>query len=162
DLVAAVQAQNNVNPSGRLGAPPAPAGQQFTYTVRAPGRLLKAEEFCDVVPRLDPDGPTVPVRGGARVAPGGPTYTRDALVHGEARGHLRSLPDAGFERPRCRQRRKDGNGRAEETIPDRCRVRYWVGHHAAGHRGDPRDPDHSARDHATGGLRGLHVSAELA
>src|SRR5205823_10696954 len=31
DLAAAIQAQNNVNPSGRLGAEPAPRGQQFTY-----------------------------------------------------------------------------------------------------------------------------------
>src|SRR5437016_9787717 len=45
DLSNAIQAQNNVNPSGRLGADPAPHGQQFTYTVRAQGRLLKPEEF---------------------------------------------------------------------------------------------------------------------
>src|SRR5215510_6530926 len=35
DLVRAVQSQNNVNPAGRVGAEPAPAGQQLTYTVRA-------------------------------------------------------------------------------------------------------------------------------
>src|SRR5882762_4396201 len=59
DLATAIQAQNNVNPSGRLGADPIPPGQQFTYTVRAQGRLLKAEEFGNIVVRLNPDGSTV-------------------------------------------------------------------------------------------------------
>src|SRR6185295_11629379 len=35
DILRAVQQQNNVNPAGRLGAEPAPPGQQLTYTVRA-------------------------------------------------------------------------------------------------------------------------------
>src|SRR5215813_188637 len=83
DLVAAVQAQNNVNPSGRLGAPPAPAGQQFTYTVRAQGRLLKAEEFGDVVLRLNPDGSTVRLRDVARIELGALTYTQIARFTGK-------------------------------------------------------------------------------
>ena len=38
-VLAAVQAQNNVNPAGQIGGEPIPNGQQFTYTVRAQGRL---------------------------------------------------------------------------------------------------------------------------
>jgi HAE1 family hydrophobic/amphiphilic exporter-1 len=38
-IVAAIQAQNKVNPSGQIGGEPTPAGQEFTYTVRAQGRL---------------------------------------------------------------------------------------------------------------------------
>ena len=75
DLVQAVQAQNAVNPSGRLGADPAPKGQQFTYTVRAQGRLLKAEEFGNIVVRLNPDGSTVRLRDLARIELGALTYT---------------------------------------------------------------------------------------
>ena len=37
DLVRAVQQQSTVNPAGRVGAEPAPPGQQLTYTVRAQG-----------------------------------------------------------------------------------------------------------------------------
>src|SRR3989442_3316508 len=59
DLANAIAAQNNVNPAGRIGADPAPRGQQFTYTVRAQGRLLKSEEFGNIVVRLNPDGSTV-------------------------------------------------------------------------------------------------------
>jgi HAE1 family hydrophobic/amphiphilic exporter-1 len=75
DLVSAVQAQNTVNPSGRLGADPAPRGQQFTYTVRAQGRLLKPEEFGNIVVRLNPDGSTVRLRDLARIELGALTYT---------------------------------------------------------------------------------------
>src|SRR5215467_493413 len=75
DLVQAVQAQNAVNPSGRLGADPAPKGQQFTYTVRAQGRLLKPEEFGNIVVRLNPDGSTVRLRDVARIELGALTYT---------------------------------------------------------------------------------------
>src|SRR4029077_9975843 len=42
DLVRAVQQQSTVNPSGRIGAEPAPMGQQLTYTVRSQGRLVTA------------------------------------------------------------------------------------------------------------------------
>ena len=39
DVINAIQAQNTVNAAGQIGGNPAPPGQQFTYTVRAPGRL---------------------------------------------------------------------------------------------------------------------------
>src|SRR4029453_4398420 len=54
DLVRAVRAQSTVTPRGRVGAEPAPPGQQLTYTVRAQGRLVSAEEFGNVVVRLNP------------------------------------------------------------------------------------------------------------
>src|SRR5467141_5139785 len=83
DLVTAVQAQNNVNPSGRLGAEPISPGQQFTYTVRAQGRLLKAEEFGKIVVRLDPDGSTVRLSDVARIELGALTYTQLGRYNGK-------------------------------------------------------------------------------
>ena len=41
DVIAAIQTQNNVNPAGQIGGEPIPKGQQFTYTVRTQGRLVK-------------------------------------------------------------------------------------------------------------------------
>src|SRR6266542_424897 len=51
DLANAVKAQSNVNPSGRVGAAPAPEGMEKTYTVRAQGRLETPEEFGQIVVR---------------------------------------------------------------------------------------------------------------
>ncbi len=83
DLVSAVQAQSTVNPSGRVGAEPAPQGKQFTYTVRAQGRLLKPEEFGNVVLRLNPDGSTVRLRDVAQVELGALTYTQIGRFDGK-------------------------------------------------------------------------------
>jgi HAE1 family hydrophobic/amphiphilic exporter-1 len=83
DLIAAVQAQSTVNPSGRVGDTPAPKGQQFTYTVRAQGRLLTAEEFGEVVLRLNPDGSTVRLKDVARLELGALNYTQIGRFNGK-------------------------------------------------------------------------------
>jgi len=83
DLMSAVQAQSTINPSGRLGADPAPRGQQFTYTVRSQGRLLKPEDFGNIVVRLNPDGSTVRLRDLARIELGALTYTTLGRFNGK-------------------------------------------------------------------------------
>ena len=40
EILDAIKKQNTVNPAGQIGAEPVPAGQEFTYTVRAQGRLV--------------------------------------------------------------------------------------------------------------------------
>jgi HAE1 family hydrophobic/amphiphilic exporter-1 len=74
DVQRAVQTQNAVNPAGQVGAEPAPAGQEFTYTVRAQGRLSTPEEFANIVVRINPDGSTVRVGDVARVELGALSY----------------------------------------------------------------------------------------
>src|SRR6476619_1106739 len=59
DLANAVREQSNVNPSGRVGAAPAPEGMEKTYTVRAKGRLETPEEFGKIVVRANTDGSVV-------------------------------------------------------------------------------------------------------
>ena len=59
DIANAIAAQNVVNPAGQLGGEPAPPGQEFTYTVRAQGRLMSADEFGDIILRANPDGSLV-------------------------------------------------------------------------------------------------------
>src|SRR5690242_11926673 len=49
EVVSAIQAQNTVNPAGQVGGAPAPKGQEYTYSVRAKGRLSSPEEFGDIV-----------------------------------------------------------------------------------------------------------------
>jgi len=78
DLVNAIAAQNIVNPAGTLGGEPAPPGQQFTYTVRARGRLMNAEEFGDVIVRANPDGSFVRLKDVARLELGAENYTQQA------------------------------------------------------------------------------------
>src|SRR4051794_13807453 len=92
DLLKAIQQQNTVNPSGQVGAEPAPAGQEFTYAVRAQGRLTDPEQFGDVVVRLNPDGSAVRMRGVARIQLGAPSHKQGGGFHGPPAGPLRNYP----------------------------------------------------------------------
>jgi hydrophobic/amphiphilic exporter-1 (mainly G- bacteria), HAE1 family len=83
EIVNAIQAQNKVNPAGQLGGEPAPANQQFTYSVLAQGRLTSPEEFEKVVVREAPDGGIVRVRDVARVEMGEKDYSIVARLNGQ-------------------------------------------------------------------------------
>jgi len=83
DLQNAIRAQNVVNPSGQVGAEPAPAGQQFAYTVRAQGRLVTAEEFGNIIVRENPDGSLIRISDVGRVELGTQTYTQTGTFNGK-------------------------------------------------------------------------------
>lgn len=75
EIVSAMRAQNTVNPAGQIGGEPVPPGQQYTYTVRAPGRLPSAEEFGDIIVRADSNGGILRLRDVARVELGASNYS---------------------------------------------------------------------------------------
>ncbi len=83
DIANALQAQNTINPAGQVGGEPAPANQQFTYTVLAQGRLMTPEEFGDVIVREAPNGGTVRVRDVARVELGTQDYSLMGRLNGK-------------------------------------------------------------------------------
>jgi hydrophobic/amphiphilic exporter-1 (mainly G- bacteria), HAE1 family len=74
EIISAVSSQNTVNPAGKLAGRPSPPGQEFTYTVRAQGRLVSAEDFGDIVLRATPDGSIVRLRDVARIELGAADY----------------------------------------------------------------------------------------
>ena len=74
DMVRALEQQNTVNPSGQVGAEPAPPGQEFTYTMRAQGRLVTEKDFGDVVVRENKDGSVVRMKDVARIELGTQSY----------------------------------------------------------------------------------------
>jgi HAE1 family hydrophobic/amphiphilic exporter-1 len=83
DIVTAVQAQNTVNPAGQVGGEPAPANQQFTYSVLAEGRLSSPEQFENVIVREAPDGGAVRVKDVARVELGAQDYSIVSRLNGK-------------------------------------------------------------------------------
>jgi HAE1 family hydrophobic/amphiphilic exporter-1 len=83
DLVDAIQKQNTVNPSGKVGGEPAPAGQEFTWSVRAQGRLVTAEEFGEVVVRSDPTGAQIRLKDVARIELGSLNYNQRGRLNGK-------------------------------------------------------------------------------
>ena len=83
DLVNAVKAQNQLSPAGQIGGPPAAAGTEFTYTVRTQGRLLKAEDFENIVVRSNADGSQVLLKDVARVDLGVQLYNQMSRLNGK-------------------------------------------------------------------------------
>src|SRR5881409_2923110 len=82
EIINALQAQNTVNPAGQVGGAPVPAGQEFTYTVRAQGRLQSVADFENVVVKATADGSIIRVRDLARVELGAQNYTYEGRLNG--------------------------------------------------------------------------------
>ncbi len=82
EIVSAIRAQNTVNPAGQVGSEPIPAGQPFTYTVRAQGRLASPKQFADIVIRETPKTGIVRLGDVARVELG----TQDYSIAGQLNG----------------------------------------------------------------------------
>src|ERR1700733_3869417 len=83
EIVSALQTQNTVNPAGQVGSEPAPKGQEFTYSVRAQGRLTSPEEFEQIVIRETPETGIVRVKDVARVELGSQDYSVGGRLNGK-------------------------------------------------------------------------------
>src|SRR5262249_18187380 len=86
DLRNAISRQSTVNPAGQVGGEPAPKGQEFTYAIRAQGRLATEEEFGNIVVRENPDGSTVRLRDVGTINLGVETYFQRARFNGNPAG----------------------------------------------------------------------------
>jgi HAE1 family hydrophobic/amphiphilic exporter-1 len=74
DIQNAIKEQNAQSPAGRIGAEPAPAGQESQFNVRAMGLLKDPKEFEEIIIRSNPDGSQVKIKDVARVELGAQTY----------------------------------------------------------------------------------------
>jgi HAE1 family hydrophobic/amphiphilic exporter-1 len=83
DIINAIQVQNNVNPAGQVGGEPVPAGQEYTYAVRAQGRLIDEQEFGEIVVRALPDGSVLRLKDVARIELGAQVYNMLGRLDGK-------------------------------------------------------------------------------
>src|SRR5216683_3354409 len=83
EIVSAIQSQNAVNPAGQVGSEPAPKGQEFTYSVRARGRLTSPEEFGEIVVRGAASGAVVRLKDVARIELGAQNYSVIGRLNGK-------------------------------------------------------------------------------
>ncbi len=83
DVSTAVQVQNTQVPVGQLGQLPAVEGQQLNIILQGRATLREAEEFKDIVLRVNPDGSRVYLRDVARVELGGQDYSIKARIDGK-------------------------------------------------------------------------------
>ena len=80
DVANALGQQSQDVTAGLVGAPPAPPGQDFQYTLNVAGRLDQVEQFEDVILKTGAGGATTRLRDVARIELGAETYGIAALV----------------------------------------------------------------------------------
>jgi hydrophobe/amphiphile efflux-1 (HAE1) family protein len=83
DVTSAIQVQNNQVTAGQLGGAPALPGQQFNAAILAQTRLTSAEEFGQILLRVNADGSTVKLSDVARIELGGEDYSVIARYNGK-------------------------------------------------------------------------------
>jgi len=88
EIVDALQKQNTVNPAGQVGGEPSPPGQEFTYAIRAQGRLVTPEDFGQIVLRANPGGSLVRLKDVARLELGAQDYAIQGRFNGRPAGIL--------------------------------------------------------------------------
>ena len=87
DVISAIKEQNLQAPAGKVGDEPAPPGQEFTYTVRAPGRLVTPEEFDNIIVRQTVGG-IVRIKDVGRTTLGSENYRSFGRLDGKPAGVL--------------------------------------------------------------------------
>jgi hydrophobe/amphiphile efflux-1 (HAE1) family protein len=88
DIYNAIQEQNAQAPAGRIGAEPAPKGQESQFNVRAQGLLKSPEEFAEIIVRSNNDGSQVKIKDVGRVELGAQTYDLRARLNKAPAGAL--------------------------------------------------------------------------
>jgi HAE1 family hydrophobic/amphiphilic exporter-1 len=81
DIQNAIKEQNAQSPAGRIGAEPAPPGQESQFNVRALGLLKDPKEFAEIIIRSNPDGSQVKIKDVGRVELGAQTYDLRARLN---------------------------------------------------------------------------------
>ena len=88
DIQNAINEQNAQSPAGRIGAEPAPPGQESQFNVRTLGLLKDPKEFEDIIIRANPDGSQVKIRDVGRVELGAQTYDLRARLNRSPAGAI--------------------------------------------------------------------------
>jgi HAE1 family hydrophobic/amphiphilic exporter-1 len=88
DVISAIKDQNLQAPTGRVGAAPTPADQAFTFTVSAPGRLVTAEEFENIIIREASTGTPVRIKDVGRAELGSQDYNSFGRLNGKPSGAM--------------------------------------------------------------------------
>ncbi|MEG6509917.1 multidrug efflux RND transporter permease subunit [Methyloligella sp. 2.7D] len=96
DVIGAIRDQNIQASPGAIGQEPAPAGQQFQYTLTAQGRLTDVSQFQDIILIANQDGSVVRLKDVAQVELGAENYGWFGQLNGKPASLLAvyQLPDA--------------------------------------------------------------------
>ena len=162
EIINAIQQQNTVNPAGTIGGEPIPKGQEFTYAVRAQGRLETPEQFGEIVLRAAPGGAIVRVKDVARIELGAQNYDRMARLNGRSCAliALYQLPNSNAVE--AADGAKKLMAQLKQSFPPDLDYVVSLDTTLAVTEGMKEIQTHPLRGHRAGHHRGVHLPARLA
>ena len=83
DVISAVKAQNVQRSAGKIGQPPLAVSVDRMYSIVAPGRFTKPEEFGEIILRANADGTSLRLKDVARIELGSQTYEFNGRFNGK-------------------------------------------------------------------------------
>ena len=95
DIRTALQQQNTEVSAGQIGAQPVPEGQRLTAIITARSKLTTAEEFKNIVLRVQADGSALRLGDVARVELGRDSYTTNVRSSARTAAGLAIFPASG-------------------------------------------------------------------
>ena len=143
EIVNAIQAQNTVNPAGQIGAEPVPPGQEFTYAVRAQGRLQSEQEFGEIIVRAQPDGSFVRLKDVARIELGAQTYNIIGRLNGKPAALIALYQLPGSNAIDAAEGAKKLMAKLKESFPQDLDYVGRPRHHPGRHRGHEGNPENA-------------------
>ena len=162
EIINAVKAQNTVNPAGQIGGEPVPQGQEFTYAVRAQGRLQTEEEFGEIVLRADPDGSIVRVKDVARIELGAQNYNMKGRLNGKPAALIALYQLPGSNAIEAADGAKKLMAELKQRFPAGPGLRRRARHHPGRHRRHEGNHEDAVRGPGPGHPRGVPLPAGLA
>ena len=132
EIVDAIQKQNTVNPSGQVGAEPAPKGQEYTYAIRSQGRLENPEEFERIVLRANPGRLARPPERRGPHRTGVPELCPPGAFEWQGRRGPGPLPAPGHQCHPGGGWGEKAHGAGQEVLSAGYGLRYCPGHHPGG------------------------------
>ncbi|MNO47211.1 Multidrug resistance protein MexB [compost metagenome] len=124
DVRSAIQAQNVQVSSGQLGGLPAVRGQQLNATIIGKTRLQTAEQFGNILLKVNGDGSQVRLKDVAQVSLGGQDYNISAQFNGKPASGIAIKLAAGANALDTAKAVRATLGRLEPFFPQGMKIVY--------------------------------------
>jgi multidrug efflux pump len=118
DVINAIKEQNLQAPAGKIGGAPSPGDQEFTYTVSAPGRLISASEFENIILRESETGAQIRIKDVGRAELGAQNYDSYGRLNGQPSGAMAVYLLPGANQLKASEAIYETMAKAKELFPN--------------------------------------------
>ena len=164
DVINVIQQQSQEVAAGQIGAPPAPKGQDFQYTLNLKGRLDDPAEFENIIVKVDSanGGRITRIRDIGHAELGAQTYSEAFNYDGKPAAGIGISLLPGANAIDGRQQGEGENGRARQELPGGPHIRHALRHDEIRQGRDQRSLPDAVRGSHSGADRHSGLPAGLA